>query len=121
VPLPPKQFVALVAEALKSESPTDLAKAIKLGGYNAPQRVRRWMDGDHAPDYEGTMLMLEAAGMLNLEHPSPSEPPAGGRDDDQLLAEVRGLDRKIDTEVSARLERIEGELRELTRARGSRV
>lgn len=62
----PEKFVSAVARELNASTPTDLARAIKLPGYNAPQRVRRWMEGDNAPDYEGVMLMLEATGWFRL-------------------------------------------------------
>lgn len=89
----PDNFVAAVARALNAATPTDLARAIKLPGYNAPQRVRRWMEGDNAPDYEGVMLMLEATGWFRLRNTSDGASPiqAPGLDADALAAALEEL------------------------------
>lgn len=84
MPLPPKEFVTRVKETLGVESPTEFAKAIRLGGYNAPQRARRWLEGDHAPDYEATMLMLEAVGWIAI----PTTNGAGSATPERVLDEA---------------------------------
>jgi len=58
-------FVRAVMRQLGCDGPTDLANRLSLG-VNSPRRIKRWLDGENEPDYEATMLMLEAAGWLNM-------------------------------------------------------
>lgn len=106
--------MARVSAALKVETPTELAKAIKLGGYNAPQRARRWMDGDHAPDYEGTMLMLEATGWLQIAESSPTR-RVRALDERELVAAIDEV-----TNVLGRLQRLVDEQGPLQETPGRR-
>lgn len=41
-----------------------LAHALDLGGFNLPQRVRRWLDGETKPDYDATLALLRLAKLL---------------------------------------------------------
>ena len=56
-------------ERLDTESYTEFARKINLTSYEAPKRVRRWADGENDPDFEGTMLILEAVGWLSMDAP----------------------------------------------------
>lgn len=62
----PEEFIELVTSKLGVTKPGDVARALGLTDYGAPQRVARWMKGRNGPNYEGTMLMLDAAGWLNI-------------------------------------------------------
>lgn len=81
------------------ESPTDLARAIGLTDYSAPRNITRWLDGENAPGYEATILLLRAAGYLRDEA-LPSSPTAP----DATLEAVQALDRRLDTDVIPRLD-----------------
>jgi hypothetical protein len=76
-----------------------------MTGYTAPRNITRWLNGDSSPDYESTMSLLAAAGMLDLE---ATQPPT---DANATLDAVTNLDRRLDTDVIPRLEQIADELR----------
>lgn len=61
------ELVTRAKERLGVKTDTDLARALGLKDYAAPQRIRRWRLGQNEPDYEATLLLLEAAGLLNEE------------------------------------------------------
>lgn len=93
--------MAEVAKALGVSTPTELAKAIKLEGYNSPQRVRRWMEGNNAPDYEGTMLMLEATGWLKIPKSRAAIRHGRALDERELVSAIDEI-----TNVLVRLQRL---------------
>ena len=49
------------------EGPTALARELGMSDYGAPRKIRDWVDDKFSPNYEATMLMLERAGLLDLE------------------------------------------------------
>lgn len=69
-----KELVAVVLERLETR-PTvpgrtgdaDLAGRLGLAGGSTSQRVKRWRIGLNEPDYEGTVMLLDAAGFLTPE------------------------------------------------------
>lgn len=100
----PDALVKAAMEAVGTSSPTELARAVGLTGYSDPRNITRWIEGENAPGYEATLLLLRAAGMLNLEAPAPpSTAPSGS---DAILEAVRALDRKLDVEVIPKLDNL---------------
>ena len=67
----PSTLVRLVMETLGAKGPTALARELGLRDYGAPRKIGDWLDGKYAPNYEMTMLMLQRAGLLNLEASTP--------------------------------------------------
>ncbi|MCY4086205.1 MAG: hypothetical protein OXG37_04790 [Actinomycetia bacterium] len=61
------ELVRLVMEELGVEGPTALARELGMSDYGAPRKIRDWLDGKFSPNYEATVLMLERAGLLDLE------------------------------------------------------
>jgi hypothetical protein len=106
------ELVRIVMEKTGARTPTELARTLRLTGYTAPRKITRWLNGDSAPDFENTIALLEAAGMLRLEG---GEPVRGG--DSEVLAELRALDRKLDTVVVPKLDQLAEARRQATRAR----
>lgn len=100
-------------EASGATTPTELARAIGMTGYSAPQRAKRWIDGSNEPDFEGTVLLLAAAGMLNIENPTLV---VEGSSDAAVLREIRALDRRLDVDVLPRLDRLADERRDRARS-----
>jgi hypothetical protein len=47
------------------DGPRALARAIGLTGQDEDKRVQNWVNGDTAPNYDGTMRLLQLAGWLN--------------------------------------------------------
>jgi transcriptional regulator with XRE-family HTH domain len=94
-------------------TPTELARALRMTGYTAPRNITRWLNGDSSPDYDSTLALLAAAGMLNLDAPAPEVGEADANA--QLLRELRALDRKIDTVVVPRLDELADERRQRVR------
>lgn len=101
-------------ERTGTDSPTELARALRMTGYTAPRNITRWLNADSAPDFDSTLTLLAAAGMLNLDSPIPPAPLG----DAELLRELRALDRKLDTEVIPRLDRLGEERRQRVRDGG---
>lgn len=104
-------------ELTDTSTPTELARALRMEGFWAPQNVTRWLKGSSKPDYDSTLALLAAAGMLNLEDPRAQlhdEPTL--RD---VLEEIRALDRKLDAEslpaTAQRLEEVARRLEEVPR------
>jgi hypothetical protein len=64
-----QRVVALVMERLSLNSPAELAKALEMPPYSsgAINQVRRWIRGDHGPNFDYTMTMLSKAGLLSEE------------------------------------------------------
>ena len=60
------ELVRLAMERLECETPGELARKLGLQPYDSPKRVRRWLDGETAPDYEATMTILDRIGALSL-------------------------------------------------------
>lgn len=58
------QLVRLVMERMKVETAGQVAAGLGLRGYGAPKKVSRWLSGENEPDYEATLLLLRAAGLL---------------------------------------------------------
>ena len=52
-------------------APSKLARALDLGKYSSPQRIRRWLAGTSKPNYDATLALLRLAGLLG---PSGSVP-----------------------------------------------
>jgi hypothetical protein len=109
---PPKQFVSDVMKILGVESDTEFARALGLTDYRAPQRVRRWRVAQNGPNYEGTMLMLEKAGMLKDVPTRASTPAATARaagatlSETELAAALRDLAAAVDAQT-ARLDELQ--------------
>ena len=61
------ELVRLVMEELGVEGPTALARELGMTDYGAPRKIRDWLDDKFSPNYEATALMLERAGLLDLE------------------------------------------------------
>lgn len=112
MPLTAQELVTLVMQLTGATTPTELAREIGMQGYSAPQRVKRWLDGTNEPDFEGTLLLLDAAGLLATET-SPRERQQNGNREEELLEEIRAVDRKLDQlDIAGRLTSIEELLRE---------
>jgi transcriptional regulator with XRE-family HTH domain len=58
------ELVRLAMEATGSRTLSDLARALGLTSYAAPRNIRRWIEGETNPDYDATLRLLEAAGLL---------------------------------------------------------
>lgn len=101
-----QELTALAWRAVGSpEKPVEFARALGLEGDSRAQRVKRWRSGENEPDYEGTIKMLAAAGLLREEADLTAPPPANrlGRIEELLevlLAEIREL-REDDEPQSA--------------------
>jgi hypothetical protein len=80
---------------IETERPADLARALDLGAYASPRRVKRWLDGKNEPDYMATIALLELTGMLREPRQSHSRRPVRQR--------AEGL-RRLAVEVRRRLE-----------------
>jgi hypothetical protein len=84
----------LVEAAMKATGtvgqPRELGKRLHMDPYNAQQRITRWLKGENDPDFEGTLLLLEAAGWLHVDaatnRPTRAEDAVEAK---QLLQEVR--------------------------------
>jgi hypothetical protein len=61
----PVALVEAAEQALGVEGDTALADALRLESRHAPARIARWRAGTTKPDYEGTLALLGAAGMLS--------------------------------------------------------
>ena len=67
MPTKGNELVRAVMEELGVEGPTALARELGMTDYGAPRKIRDWLDGKFSPNYEATVLMLERAGLLDLE------------------------------------------------------
>lgn len=54
-------------KAVGASKPADLARALGLDSYGSPRRVKRWLDGETEPDYEATLRLLDAVGLLKRD------------------------------------------------------
>lgn len=61
-----------------------VCQEIGLTAYGSPRRVKRWLDGDSDPDYQGTMAILLRLGMLR-DVPETAEPAHRQEEHDPLL------------------------------------
>lgn len=102
-------LVRAAMAATRADSPTALARALRMTSYSAPRNIKRWLNGIAQPDYEATLLLVRAAGLLSTELRPVDE---GDGDEDAL----RALDQKLDDVVVPRLEAIEAEIRRLAEA-----
>ena len=115
MPLEAPDLVRAAMVATSSATPTDLARNLKMSSYSAPRNVKRWLDGETQPDYESTLLLIGAAGLL---HPESGEPRASRLAETTLadvVSEIAALDRKIDVTLAQRLESLEAAVRDLAR------
>lgn len=60
------ELVAGMIKSLGLTGPTPLARKAGLS-FSGPDNIRRWLKGDHDPDFESTMALLSAAGWLKEE------------------------------------------------------
>jgi hypothetical protein len=67
VPQEPARFVADAMETLGVTSNRGFAAAIGLTGPDDAKKVSRWRAGRDAPNYWGTMLIVEALGRVSGE------------------------------------------------------
>jgi hypothetical protein len=82
-----KELAAAAWAALAPKTDADFARRLGLTGDYRSKRVRRWLDGTNEPDYEGTVTMLRAAGLLREEAVAAvaSSGPGRGSVEDGLL------------------------------------
>lgn len=85
-----------------------------MSGYTAPRKITRWLNGDSSPDFENTLALLSAAGLLNLDAPV-REATSSGKE--PTLAAIEALDRRLDTEVIPKLDNIADAQRQAERSR----
>lgn len=88
MPTKPSTLVRAVMAALEVEGATALARALGMTDYNAPRKIKDWLDDKFSPNYEATMLMLEGSGLLNLE---AGDPEGAATDPSPLSARQRYL------------------------------
>jgi hypothetical protein len=79
------ELVRLAEAKLEVEGDAALARALGLGDYNAPARVRRWRRGENEPDYKATLMLLGAAGLLRDEPGSTRSHVADAADREEEL------------------------------------
>lgn len=85
-----QDLVALVIKRLGTNGPTELARALKLGGMHDVQRVSRWMKSRNGPDYEGTIVLLDALGLLTENGRATLSLPDRPREDEaEVVREAR--------------------------------
>lgn len=65
-----QELVRLAMEKLEVTGYTALARKLELG-LHGDRRVKRWAEGENEPNYEETLTLLRAVGLLREE---PSEP-----------------------------------------------
>jgi hypothetical protein len=61
------ELVKRAMKATGATTPTELARTLEMTSYSAPRNVQRWLDGVSAPEYESTLQLLAAAGLLTAE------------------------------------------------------
>lgn len=115
MPLEAPELVRLAMTATGSTTPTELARALRMSNYTAPRNIKRWLDGESQPEFDATLVLLGAAGLLRPVDDAQPEPAAAG-DLEPVLRAVRALDRKIDTSLTPRFDRLERDVRALARA-----
>lgn len=81
----PADLVAAAEKALGVSGDTALAVALGFTDHHAPSRIARWRKGDAKPNYDATLTLLRAAGMLSL---SAGRPRAAEKETDGLLGEL---------------------------------
>jgi DNA-binding transcriptional ArsR family regulator len=87
-------------DAVGAKTATEFARALGLD-LNSPRTVRRWLDGHNEPDYQNTMKILRAAGMLkSADGPRRETADDWGRIE-ELLEEVIVLLREREGDVPA--------------------
>lgn len=80
----------LAMERLGTSSYSDAARRIGLG-LHADKNVKRWATGGGSPDFEKTLLLLQAAGLLR-EEPAAR---AGGTAEDPIETRLRSLEDRV--------------------------
>ena len=66
----PKELIRLAMDAagIEADDPhasSKLSRALDLGAYSSPGRVRRWREGSSHPNYEATLALLRLARLLD--------------------------------------------------------
>jgi hypothetical protein len=59
------QFVRAVMRKLGARGPKDLARKAQLDPWYVDKRIRNWLQGRNEPNFEATILLLQAAGWLD--------------------------------------------------------
>lgn len=99
-------------EIVGAATPRELAAALGMTKIDDERRVRAWVNGDSAPNFYGTMKLLEEARLIKDTPGSRPVEPAGR---DPILEAVQALDRKLDVEVIPKLDDIATQRREGSR------
>lgn len=66
------ELVRLVMARYSTDSPTELARHLKMD-YSGPGQISRWLAGRNKPNFDQTLMLLRAAGLL-AEEPDLSRP-----------------------------------------------
>jgi hypothetical protein len=66
----PMELIRLAMEGAQiepddSHASSKLSRALDLGAYSSPGRVRRWREGSSRPNYDATLALLRLAGLLD--------------------------------------------------------
>jgi hypothetical protein len=80
-----------------------LAKVLRLEGYDSPKRIERWLRGENKPRYDETIALLDLAGWLKTDG-AKARRPAGvsAADLAPALEQIADGLEKLDALVSAR-------------------
>jgi len=117
VHIEPPDLVRAAMAATGTETATDLARTLRMTSYSAPRNIKRWLDGVAQPDFEATLLLLDAAGLLASTPAAAKASRLTSPELADVLREIRALDNKIDVAITPRLDTMESELREIGRGR----
>lgn len=94
-PLEAEELVKRAMTALKAKNASQFAVALGLTGRNEERRVRSWVDGKAKPNYEGTLLLLDAAGLLRETPTRKPRETTAGTELAELVAELVDLSGRL--------------------------
>jgi hypothetical protein len=104
MPIEAPELVRAAMTATGTATPTQLARALRMPSYSAPRNISRWLESVSKPDYDSTLLLLQAAGYLTIPAARPAAAEAAG----EARAEAAAAERRAARAARPRRERESG-------------